>query len=153
LLPSGERSAAGLVAAMTEPSVAGGARRVLVPRSDLAEPTVVDGLRAAGWGVDDVVAYRTVPGPAPDDAVRTAWRSGAVHAVLLSSASTVRNLVDLLGPPPSSVVVCCIGTRTTAAARDLGLRVDVVPAAASAEELVDALASSVHPPLTHRSPL
>ncbi|WP_225752646.1 uroporphyrinogen-III synthase [Actinotalea sp. Marseille-Q4924] len=154
LLPTGERSAAGLVAAMTAlPD--DGARHVLVPRSDLAEPTVVEGLRAAGWAVDDVVAYRTAPGPPPDDDVRTAWRSGAVDAVLLSSASTARNLVDLLGPPPSSVVVCCIGSRTTAAARALGLRVDVVPRAASAEELVDALAAHADRPAPSldRSPL
>lgn len=140
LLPSGERSAAGLVAEMT--ALPGSAARVLVPRSDLAEPTVVDGLRAAGWAVDDVVAYRTVPGPPPDDEVRAAWASGTIHAVLLSSASTARNLVDLLGAPPSSVVVCCIGSRTSAAARGLGLRVDVVPDAASAEELVAALAAA-----------
>lgn len=167
LLPSGERSGAGLVAAMaalpgggpgaTLPEAAPGAPaagphpvgprvlgpRVLVPRSDLAEPTVVDGLRAAGWAVDDVVAYRTVPGPPADDDVVTAWRSGRIGAVLLTSASTVRNLVDLLGAPPSSVVVCCIGSRTAAQARDLGLRVDVVPGAAAAEDLVEALACHV----------
>ncbi|MBC7291461.1 MAG: uroporphyrinogen-III synthase [Actinotalea sp.] len=148
LLPSGERSAAGLVAEMTGQGAVGrgdGTRtsgaRVLVPHSDLAEPTVVDGLRAAGWAVDEVVAYRTVRGPGPSEAVRAAWRSGGIHAVLLSSASTVRSLVELLGTPASSVVVCCIGSRTAAAARELGLRVDVVPAAASAEELVAALAA------------
>lgn len=148
LQPSGERSGAGLVAEMEPlgaPPGAAAGPRVLVPHSDLAEPTVVDGLRAAGWAVDEVVAYRTVPGPPPGDDVVAAWRSGTVGAALLSSASTVRNLVDLLGAPPSSVVVCCIGSRTEAAARRLGLRVDVRPANASAEELVEALAAHVVP--------
>jgi uroporphyrinogen-III synthase len=144
LLPSGERSGAGLVeelVARGRRPGGGGGRRVLVPHSDLAEPTVVDGLRSAGWVVDEVVAYRTVPGPPPGDDVVAAWRSGAIGAVLLSSASTARNLVDLLGAPPPSVVVCCIGSRTAAAARTLGLRVDVRPANASGEELVEALAA------------
>lgn len=149
LQPSGERSGAGLVAEMgplaASADDAPARPRVLVPHSDLAEPTVVDGLRTAGWAVDEVVAYRTVPGPRPGDDVVAAWRSGGIGAVLLSSASTVRNLVDLLGAPPSSVVVCCIGSRTEAAARRLGLRVDVRPANASAEELVEALAAHAVP--------
>jgi uroporphyrinogen-III synthase len=160
LLPSGERSGAGLVAEMgplvrahlgraadgaaaaDDPGTVRGPH-VLVPHSDLAEPTVVGGLREAGWAVDEVVAYRTVPGPPPDDDVVAAWLSGAIGAVLLSSASTVRNLVDLLGAPSSTVVVCCIGSRTEAAARRLGLRVDVRPTDASGVELVEALATHV----------
>lgn len=141
LVPSGERSARGLVADFPAPPRPGGAgARVLVPRSDLAEPTVVDGLRAAGWEVDDVVAYRTVAGPVPGDALRAEVRDGAVDAVLLSSASTATHLVELVGTPPPATVVCCIGPRTEAAARSLGLEVHVVPPAASAEDMVAALA-------------
>ncbi|WP_161784033.1 uroporphyrinogen-III synthase [Cellulomonas carbonis] len=137
LVPAGERSARGLVAEF--PAPAGPASRVLVPHSDLAEPTVVDGLRAAGWRVDDVVAYRTVAGPQPGAELRAAVRDGDVDTVLLSSASTVTNLVELVGVPPASTVVCCIGPRTEAAARAHGLEVHVVPAAASAEDMVGAL--------------
>ena len=120
-------------------SAGSAADRVLVPHSDLAEATVVDGLTAAGWRVDDVVAYRTVPGPVPDAAVREALTSGGVDAVLFSSASTVTNLLALAGAPAPSTVVCCIGRRTEEAARERGLTVHAVAATPSAEGLVQAL--------------
>jgi uroporphyrinogen-III synthase len=145
LVPSGERSARGLVAefppppAGTDPAAVVGRGRVLVPHSDLADPTVVDGLRSIGWEVDDVVAYRTVSGPQPSEELREDMRAGVFKAVLLSSASTVTNMVELVGPPPPPTVVCCIGPRTERAAREAGLDVRVVPPSASAEELVEAL--------------
>lgn len=138
LVPAGERSARGLVAEFPPPPATGG--RVLLPHSDLAEPALADGLRAAGWQVDDVVAYRTVTGPQPDAPLREDLLGGAFHAVLLSSASTVTALLALLGRPPESTVVCCIGPRTQEAAQAAGLTVHVVPPAAAAEELVEALA-------------
>src|SRR5690606_15556766 len=98
LLPSGERSALGLLADFPAPDPAPGAgNRVLVPPSDLADPTLADGLRAAGWQVDDVVAYRTLSGPLPGASLREDVRSGGFDAVLLSSASTVTNLIELVG--------------------------------------------------------
>ncbi|WFR68638.1 uroporphyrinogen-III synthase [Curtobacterium flaccumfaciens] len=50
-----DASAAGLVGALPAD-----ADRVLYPRSEIAASTLVDGLRARGIDVDDVVAYRTV---------------------------------------------------------------------------------------------
>ena len=142
LVPVGERSAGGLLAEFPPPPPPLGeglVARVLVPHSDLAEPTLADGLRAAGWQVDDVVAYRTVSGDVAAEGLREGVRSGAFDAVLLSSASAVTHLVELGGTPPASTVVCCIGPRTRAAALDLGLPVHVVPDLASAESLVEAL--------------
>ena len=143
LVPTGERSARGLLAEFPPPPMGHGpglTARVLVPHSDLAEPTLAHGLRAAGWQVDDVVAYRTLSGTSAGNELRDAVRSGAFHAVLLSSASTVMNLVELVGTPPEGTVVCCIGPRTERAALELGLPVHVIPESASAEGLVDALA-------------
>ncbi len=145
LVPTGEHSARGLVAEFPPPPLpadpsAPSSARVLSPHSDLAEPTVVDGLRAAGWEVDDVVAYRTVSGPQPSSELREDVRAGVFRAVLLSSASTVTNLLELVGPPPPRTLVCCIGPRTVRAAEAAGLEVHVVPEHATAEDLVEALA-------------
>ncbi|HEY3438693.1 MAG TPA: uroporphyrinogen-III synthase [Actinotalea sp.] len=144
LVPAGERSARGLLAEFPPPPPDGGGQgltaRVLVPHSDLAEPTLAHGLREAGWQVDDVVAYRTLSGASAGNELREAVRSGAFDAVLLSSASTVTNLVELVGTPPEGMVVCCIGPRTELAALELGLPVHVIPESASAEGLVEALA-------------
>lgn len=142
LVPLGERSARGLVAEFP-PIADARTGRVLVPHSDLAEPTLADGLRAAGWRVDSVVAYRTLSGLVPGEELRAQVRSGAFGAVLLSSASTVANLIELVGTPPAQTVVCCIGPRTERAAIDHGLTVHVVPSTASAEGLVEGLVRHV----------
>lgn len=145
LVPSGEHSARGLVADFPHPDPAAEAdatrtgRRVLVPHSDLADATLSGGLRALGWHVDEVVAYRTVPGPTPPPEVSADLSAGRFDAVLLTSGSTVANLVDLVGIPPSSTVVCCLGPHTARDARDRGLDVTVVAEAASAAGLVEAL--------------
>lgn len=122
------------------PAAATGEPRVLAPHSDLADATLADGLRAAGWEVDELVAYRTQTGPTPAAEVRDAVTSGAVRAVLLTSPSTVDALVELVGVPPATTVVACIGPRTRAAAQRHGLTVHVTPGSASAIEMVAALA-------------
>ncbi|CAL8968045.1 hypothetical protein CELL_00155 [Cellulomonas sp. T2.31MG-18] len=123
------------------PEVAGA--RVLFTRGDLAGPELVDGLRAGGWAVDDVVAYRTVPaGPAPDDVV-AAWRDGSISAALLTSPSTVRALAARLGPAPAGTLLACIGPTTADAARDAGLPVAVVAPERTMTALVGALADAV----------
>lgn len=98
--------------------------RVLLPHGDLAEPTLADGLRARGWAVRTVVAYRTVPVEPPPHVV-TAWRRGDYAGVVLTSSSTARQLATALGAPPPQVVVCCIGETTAATAAELGLSVRV----------------------------
>lgn len=113
--------------------------RVLVPHADLAAPTLTTGLRARGWEVDDVVAYRTVRGPDPDPGVHADWTAGRVDAVLLTSGSTARNLLDLLGEPPAGTLVCCIGPSTAAEAARVGLRVDAVAEEQTPTGLVAAL--------------
>ncbi|KGM13040.1 uroporphyrin-III methyltransferase, partial [Cellulomonas bogoriensis 69B4 = DSM 16987] len=151
LEPSGERSARGLVAEFPRPPRGPGPWRVLHPRSDLADATLRTGLTALGWEVDDVVAYRTVPGPPPPPQVGSDLTGGRVDAVLLTSASTVTHLVQRVGVPAAGTVVCCIGPRTREAAVDAGLGVDVVPGAASAEELLDALTAHALDNPRHRA--
>lgn len=133
LVPS-THSAAGLVEAAPA-----GPGRVLVPHSDLADATLADGLRARGFEVDEVVAYRTVAGPPAAPSVRTELADGRIHAVLLSSPSTVTQLLELVGAPPAGTVVACIGPRTARAAEAAGLTVHVTPPSSSTEDLVDAL--------------
>lgn len=123
--------------------------RVLVPRGDLAAPTLTEGLAAAGWQVDDVVAYRTVPAGPPPPEVAAAWADGTIRAVLLTSASSVRSLVDHLGPPPASTLVVVIGPSTAVQARRSGLRVDAVAREQSLAGLVTALVAVATPSEEH----
>ena len=142
LVPSGEQSAAGLLAEWPPyDEVLDPIDRVFLPRADIATESLVEGLTAAGWQVDDVTAYRTVRAAPPPAPVRDAIKAGAFDAVVFTSSSTVRNLVGIAGKPHPATVVAVIGPATREAAEELGLRVDVVAEEPSAAALVDALAA------------
>jgi uroporphyrinogen III methyltransferase/synthase len=141
LVPSGEQSARGLVEDWPEyDELLDPINRVFLPRADIATETLVAGLRALGWEVDDVTAYRTVRAAPPPAPVREAIKSGRFDAVVFTSSSTVRNLVGIAGKPHPSTVIAVIGPATAKTAEEHGLRVDVLAPKPSVEELVDALA-------------
>ncbi|MGE0307277.1 MAG: uroporphyrinogen-III synthase, partial [Acidimicrobiia bacterium] len=91
----------GLVEAFDE-----GPGRVLVAQAEAARPIVVDGLRAKGWTVDAVIAYRTIP--AVLDASLIAHAASA-DAITFTSSSTVANYVQAAGAANVPDVVVCIG--------------------------------------------
>ncbi|PZE37024.1 uroporphyrinogen-III synthase [Curtobacterium sp. MCPF17_031] len=130
-----DQSAAGLVRALPAD-----ARLVLHPRSDLVAPTLVDGLRARGIDVSEVVAYRTVgtgDAPIPGDP--------APDVVLVTSGSIAREVARRLTPLDPRTRIACIGPGTAAETRDAGLPVHVVAAERSAEALLDAVVESLAP--------
>ncbi len=97
-------------------------RRVVISRAEAARQVLPDGLRARGWEVEVVPAYRTVAATV-DPAVRAAVATA--DAITFTSSSTVARFVEALGPEAVPPVVACIGPITAATARDLGLAVDV----------------------------
>ena len=124
-----------------------GPGKVLLPRVAGAPRDAVDQLVARGWDVDEVTAYRNVPAE-PARAAESV-RAGSFDAVTFTSPSTVRNFVATLGAPqefglaPDSAaakLVACIGPQTASAARELGVRVDVVAAEHTAAGMASALA-------------
>jgi len=142
LVPTDDQSVAGLLADWPDfDPVLDPINRVLLPRADIATDTLVAGLVAAGWEVDDVTAYRTVRAAPPAAEVREAIKTGSFDAVLFTSSSTVRNLVGIAGKPHPSTVVACIGPATAKTAEEHGLRVDVLAPSASSDSLIDALAA------------
>ncbi len=142
LVPSGEQSARGLLEDWPEyDEVLDPINRVFLPRADIATETLVAGLVELGWEVDDVTAYRTVRAAPPPAPVREAIKSGKYDAVVFTSSSTVRNLVGIAGKPHASTIIAVIGPATAKTAEEHGLRVDVLAAQPSVEELVDALAA------------
>jgi uroporphyrinogen III methyltransferase/synthase len=117
-------------------------RRVLLPRADVATPELARVLRARGARVDQVTAYRTLPAAAAAGArVRRLVAEGRVDTVLLTSASTVRGLVRLVGRGPAlrRLAVACIGPVTAAAAVTAGLRPVVVATEHTIDGLIRAL--------------
>jgi uroporphyrinogen III methyltransferase/synthase len=141
LIPSGEQSAAGLLADWPEfDDLLDPINRVFLPRADIATETLVAGLIDLGWEVDDVTAYRTVRATPPPAATRDAIKSGKFDAVVFTSSSTVRNLVGIAGKPHPSTVIAVIGPATAKTAEEHGLRVDVLAPNPDVDALVDALA-------------
>jgi len=132
-------SAAGLAAAFADAPAGGG--RVLFARSASARAALGDGLRAKGWTVDEVDAYRTVAAPPP--AAVVADQARAADVILFASPSAVEAYlaaVDEVGRPLSvPPVVACIGATTAAAARRAGLTVGIEADVPSAAGLVAAL--------------
>ncbi|MGH9017609.1 MAG: uroporphyrinogen-III C-methyltransferase [Acidimicrobiales bacterium] len=135
--PSGERPTT------NRGNVAGSAPsggRVLFPRAAGSLDVIGPGLRAKGWAVDEVEAYRTVPAGPPDGVTAAAVaRALAADVVTFSSPSTVTAFL-LLSDGKVPRVVACIGPVTADAAAAAGLSVDIVAADHSAAGLVDALA-------------
>jgi uroporphyrinogen III methyltransferase/synthase len=138
LVPYAEASSEGLLREMPD-----GTGSVLLARADIADDALPQGLRRKGFTPHDVVAYCTVPAPPPPASVRQALASGDIAAVVFTSSSTVRNLVQLIGPPAESVVVAAIGPKTAATCAELGVRVDVEAASASVEALAKALSEHI----------
>ncbi|MDE2836637.1 MAG: uroporphyrinogen-III C-methyltransferase [Chloroflexota bacterium] len=100
--------------------------RILLPRADIAPPTLPDGLRHMGALVTEISAYHTA---VPEEAAATASEtlaSGTIDAVTFTSSSTVRNLVGLLGGADliNQSKVVSIGPVTSKTASELGVRVD-----------------------------
>lgn len=134
-VPQNDNSARGLVKEWPTSSIEG---RVLIPQSDIAEPTLVSGIRRLGLTAEFVAAYRTVGVPV-SDAVRTDVASGRMSAILVSSGSVARQIAEQLAPLPEGIIVACIGPRTAFDARAAGLRVDVIAEDRSSDSLIDAL--------------
>ncbi len=113
LVPALVRSASGLLAALTTATARDAAGtppataiRALLPHSDLASSELADGLRAQGWQVEEVIAYRTVlatslPPEAQD-----------VQAVVLTSSSAAVAWAGLrppTAPGGTAPALVCIG--------------------------------------------
>ena len=121
--------------------------RVLLPRGNLADDTLPATLRARNAFVDEIVVYRTVPGPGIPEIV-VGIRESAVDALLFASASAVRFVADALVADTASTglrrqrwpVAACLGPVTASAARACGFQSVIVADDATQDELIDAVA-------------
>lgn len=112
---------------------------ICLPQSQLAAPTLAQGLSQLGWQVDAVATYTTVPLPQLPAHLKTQWQAGAWDAVVVTAGSSAQALLQLLGPPPEKTAVVSIGQSTTARCRELGLRVDATAATPRAEHITQAI--------------
>lgn len=127
-------------------------KRVLLPRSDIADSPLPRILRQAGAEVVDVVTYRTVAPQSVDTNVVDAIRQGNVDVVTLFSPSAYHHLIEeieldvlrehlghALRRDSGKIVLATIGPTTTSAVRSDGLKVDIEAPDASVAALCEAI--------------
>ena len=115
--------------------------RVLLPHADIADSRLGDELRERGASVDSVVAYRTVQ---IEPSLWGVLPLRIAHAIVLASGSAVRSLATIAGSLDGlgdSTVLVCIGPKTAAVAREVGLPVAVVANETTADGIIRALVS------------
>lgn len=129
--------------------------RALIARAAVARDVLPEGLRAAGWEVDVVEAYRTegvevsaaaraeiansdVITFASPSAVEQFAKAGLVSEVTTADGKTGADGPNPIVTPPNPIVAC-IGPITSDAARRLGLDVAVEAAEHTADGLAEAL--------------
>lgn len=136
-LVPGRSTARGLAAELADGAEPG---RVLLPRADIASSGLPRALEDAGWDVEEVEAYRTVPVRELPEGVEADLRAGRVDVIAFTSGSTARSLVGLLdGPPPGAARVVTIGPTTSAVCEQLGMRVTAEADPHDLDGLVDAI--------------
>jgi len=86
------------VALAEELSAAAQHKRVFLPRSDQANPDLIEVLNLHGWQVTPVVAYKTVSSNSDSSGALQSLLHGDADAILFFSPSAAHHLRDLLGP-------------------------------------------------------
>jgi uroporphyrinogen III methyltransferase/synthase len=121
-------------------------KRVLLPRSDRANPDLPSALRSFGADVSEVIAYRTLrPSDADQQSLGRVAR-GEADAILFFSPSAVHNFLELSGRKQLSILqdriaMAAIGPVTAKALREAGVFRIVQAAEATPSALVQALES------------
>lgn len=120
-------------------------RRVVLARADAATPELRSTLDARGAWAEEVVAYRTIEGPAANrDRLRAALHED-LAGIAFTSASAVRGLMRLAAPIERARArtrpAFCIGPVTAEQARRSGFHVPMLPPEHTAIALADAIAN------------
>ena len=117
-------------------------QHILLPRADIADRALTDGLVSLGAFVNEVTAYRTVPVSETVAETKRRLAAGEIDLVTFTSSSTVTNLLAALAGKADqlrNVKVACVGPKTAATARSASLKVDVEATEQTMPGLVQAI--------------
>lgn len=119
-------------------------RRVVLARADAATPDLREALLEAGAEVTEVVAYRTIEGPATSRDPLHVSLHRDLAGLAFTSSSTVRGLLRLASPTDRhrarAIPAFCIGPVTAETARRYGFDVEAVAGEHTVGDLADAIA-------------
>jgi uroporphyrinogen III methyltransferase / synthase len=145
------------VALATELAAEVKGRRILLPRTDRANPDLLEVLKNLGAQVTSVVAYRTLLASGIDAASLEALTRGDADAILFFSPSAVHLLRELLGDTSfrdlsASMVFVAIGPVTAAALRDAGIHRIIASADTTIAAALESLAKCFSEAAQHAAP-
>jgi uroporphyrinogen III methyltransferase/synthase len=117
-------------------------KRFLLPRADIVDSQLTDGLVRLGAKVKDVAVYKTLPATDSIAKIREMLLSGGIDIITFASSSTVTNLMAVFPdrkPNLNGTKIACIGPKTAETAVKAGLKPDVVATEHTIPGLVTAL--------------
>ena len=129
--------------ALAQALIAAGGTSAMLPQADEARPELAATLRAAGWRVSAITAYR-----AEVSAIDVATL-GRLDAITVASAATARRLLQAVGAAEllrlrvAGCRLVAIGPRTAEACTALGLPADAVADTPSPEGVAAAVAAAL----------
>lgn len=126
-------------------------KKVLLPRPEVARPTLPVELRKMGAIVDEVIAYRTVPVSQNLEELKERLKKREIDLITFTSSSTVKNFKKLFTEEEARdlmahVTVACIGPITADTARELGFDVALTPE----EYTIDGLCNAIEKHYQHK---
>ena len=130
----------GILAGLEHRDITG--QRFLLPRADIADKELVQGIRKLGAEVHEVTAYYTLPARESIAKAKQMLVSGEIDVITFTSSSTVTNLVDAFQGEPlpiNRVTIACIGPKTAEAVSSAGLKVDILAGEQTISGLVEAI--------------
>jgi|SRR6185369_8678164 len=145
LVPS-QSTAEGVFAALNEFVDHLPGLNILLPRAATGREVLPEALQKAGARVDVVTTYQTVLPDNIDRGKLAAMLTGSGDCIAFTSPSTIKNLAKLfdthdLGKTLPGMIVACIGSVTSEAAAEYGLRVDIQPQTFTTKDLAQAIAN------------
>jgi uroporphyrinogen III methyltransferase/synthase len=116
----------GLLAGLSNWNIAG--ERCLLPRADIADKQLTEGIALLGAEVHEVAVYKTVPAADIVSEAKKLLTSDEIDVITFTSSSTVANLVTALGDKAAELraKVACIGPKTAEAATRAGLKIAII---------------------------
>lgn len=129
----------GLVKGLKSRRISG--KHFLLPRADIADSEVSDGIKSLGGIVHEVATYHTVADREAGEKAAKLIGEGMIDVITFTSSSIVTNLVKALGRRrlPSKIITACIGPKTGETAVKAGLTVNIM----SNEQTIPGLVAAI----------
>lgn len=115
--------------------------RFLLPRAEVAREVFPDKIRELGGDIDVPVAYRTAKPDLHGKRLRRFLKEGRITVATFTSAATFTNFCEIMGDAADDllrgVAIAVIGPVTSESIKKAGLKVDIMPAEATVDAMVE----------------